>query len=92
LVIEARKQKIKTTLAELIYKQRRERQHLEQEQAARKIQETKERQRRFRKGLPGVHGELVVKPEPGVDTTHDIGFANQNSINFHLGASFFRHI
>ena len=39
-----------------------------------------------------VHGELVVKPEPGVDTTHDIGFANQNSINFHFGASFFRHI
>ena len=42
--------------------------------------------------LYGVHGELVVKPEPGLDTTHGSMIANQNLVNSHIVASYFRKI
>ena len=39
-----------------------------------------------------VHGELVVKSEPGLDTTHGSMIANQNLVNSHIVASYFRKI
>ena len=47
---------------------------------------------KLNQGITRVHGELVVKPEPVVDKVRDTATANQNLINFHFDASFFRYI